>query len=366
MELDEESKSELYDAFVDLQEEAQECLNELLLEWDEKGIHSLFRTYHNIKGNAGMMGLHSIVEFAHQVEDVAGALRQNRFPLTRPIGDALRIALDRLHDLHQLELYGKKFDGLHIDELKVLFADLSRATPEQADGIAEDILSVVEGGNDSKLQPVASETVANQSPSAPVSEKEERWQSDLIFFQELALQLDNLIPTWEGRSIQLFDWAMKMNAIAGSPIDVTQFSAAIYMHDFGMSLLPEETRAKKFSQASSDFDTLHLHPGWAHDMLVRMPGWGEAAQIVMQHHEKVDGSGYPFGLDQNQIHDGAKILAILDTFFDMTDGFVTNQQRSITIKALSEINSMVDTAFEGLWVQCFNHVIRKELKDGNV
>jgi len=371
MELDEESKSDLYEAFIDLQEEATECLNELMLSWSDKGVNSLFRAYHNIKGNAGMMGLQSIVEFAHQVEDVAGALRQNHFPITPAIGDSMMMALERLHDLHQLELFGKTYECLHIDELKALFYNLARAEPEETNAIAEDILSLVEGSYESKLAlpPEQNENAASAGAvdsSSSEASVYDNLQHDLSFFQELALQLDNLVPKWEGRSIQLFDWAMKMNVIAGTPVDVMQFAAAIYMHDFGMSLLPQDLRENKFKREASDFDSLHLHPGWAHDMLVRMPGWEDAAQIVMQHHERIDGQGYPFGLNGDQIHDGAKVLAILDAFFDMTDGFVTHENRATTMNALRDINDQVGTAFEGLWVQCFNHVIRKELKDGNV
>jgi HPt (histidine-containing phosphotransfer) domain-containing protein len=365
VELDEESKAELYEAFVDLQEEASECLNDLLASWDEKGIHSLFRTYHNIKGNAGMMGLHSIVDFAHHVEDVAGALRQERYPLSTQVGDALMLALDRLHDLHCFELQGKPCDSEQILTLQALFQRLSVAEPDQVNKIAEDILShAVQKGSSEDNASVTND--GSEISGVLVTIEQDKVQADLSFFQELALQLDNLIPGWDGRSIQLYDWAMKMNKIAGSTIDTTQFAAAIYMHDFGMSLLPTEVRENQGDDDDESFGQLRLHPGWAHDILIRMSGWEEAAQMVLQHHEKMDGTGYPFGIKGEHIHAGAKIIAILDAFFEKTQGFVTHENRAETVKALSDINAKIDSDFEGMWVQCFNHMIRIELKAGNV
>lgn len=369
MELDEEAKKDLMDAFLDLQSDAETCLIHLIKEWDIEQMHSLFRAIHNVKGNAGIMGLTTIVEFTHEVEEVAGALRQSKYELTESIAETLLLALDRLHDLHQQELFDKKFDYLRIDELQMLYHAMSCAAHDEADGIAKQILHILGAG-------VVEEDVdlfqLNQAAQPKVVEwlesesKEEKLRNDLSFFQELALQIDNQIDGWEGRSIQLFDWAMKMNQLAGTPVDELQFAAAVYLHDIGMTLMPHELWNKKLSLNPESCESLANHPDWGYNYLVRVPGWEEAATIIHHHHECVDGSGYPAGLTSNQIHAGAKILAILDTFFFLTNGRVDSSARRSTVRAVSAINARVDTVFEGMWVQCFNHMIRKELKAGNV
>ena len=375
--MDDESKSDLLEAFLDLQAEIEACILKLQQGDDEdnKEIHSLFRAIHNIKGNAGIMGLQSIVDFAHQVEDVAGALRQGNFAMSAPIAESFMLAMDRLHDLHQMELYGEKFEHVGIDELKAKYYTLARASQEDADELAEDIVCDVNG-----FQPrfgLPDEVPAagtmfdtdNSENSAPPDSNHsvDTKRADLFFFQELALQLDNLVEEWENRSIQLFDWAMKMNNLAGQPIDELQFAAAIYMHDIGLGLIPRDQLLNHPNiEPSEDDVALRSHPSWAYNILSRMKGWEEAALIVLQHHERIDGSGYPSGLVGEQIHDGAKILGILDTFFSLTKGFVSHESRNTTVNALNTINQYTDTKFEGMWVQCFNHVLRKELKAGNI
>lgn len=369
MDLDDDSRKDLMEAFIDLQAEVESSLVALLKEWDDKDVNRLFRAVHNIKGNAGIMGLGVIVNFTHEVEEVIGALRQKRFPLNEAVAETLLLAMDRLHDLHQQELYNKKFDYLRIDETQLLYRALAESGNDESEQIAQQILHILGAGIvDAEVDLFSmQERELIQPVDWLVAETiEEKRQSDLLFFQELALQLDNQVDSWNGRSIQLFQWAMTMNQLAGSPVDAEQFAAAIYMHDFGMSLMPTELWVKKLDLNPEEIDSVARHPEWGYNYLVRVPGWEEAATIVHHHHECVDGSGYPGGLKSAEIHAGAKILAILDTFFFLTNGRVDSSARRSTVRAVSAINARVDTDFEGMWVQCFNHMIRKELKDGRV
>ncbi len=369
MELDDESRSDLMDAFIDLQGEVETCLARLSDTQDDAQLHSLFRAVHNIKGNAGIMGLTRIVEFTHEVEEVVGAIRQKRYGLSEPLAETLFLAMDRLHDLHQQELYGKKFDYLRIEELTVLYRAMSCAESSEAEGIALQILQILGAGvvdADVDLFATEVEPTTEFIESLGIEGCEERVFADLGFFQELALQLDNQIVGWEGRSIQLFDWAMKMNKLANNPVDEHQFAAAIYMHDIGMSLLPRELWEKKRDLSPGELSLVTHHPAWGYGLLARMSGWEEAATIIYHHRECVDGSGYPNGLRGDQIHPGAKILSILDSFFFLTKGRVDSSARRSTVRAVSTINARINTEFEGMWVQCFNHMIRKELKAGNV
>lgn len=369
MDLEEESCIDLMEAFQDLQAEVESCLLSLLKKWDEKEVNRLFRAVHNVKGNAGIMGLTTIVDFSHEVEEVVGALRQQRFKLNEALTQVLLIAMDRLHDLHQQELFNKHFDYLRIEELQVLYKAMSVAEELEAAGIAQQILHILGAGVVDADVDIF--TIEEAEPAIPVSwlsmkdSKEKRF-ADLQFFQETALQLDNQVECWVGRSIQLFDWAMKMNQLAGGPIDEQQLTAAIYLHDIGMSLIPRDLWIRKLDLNREEVATVAPHAEWGFNYLVRIPGWEEAATIIQHHHECIDGSGYPNGLRGDEIHVGAKILSILDAFFSLTNGRVDSSERRSTIRAISSINARIDTDFEGMWVQCFNHVIRKELQEGRI
>jgi HD-GYP domain-containing protein (c-di-GMP phosphodiesterase class II) len=94
-----------------------------------------------------------------------------------------------------------------------------------------------------------------------------------------------------------------------------------------------------------------------------MQGWEEAAKIVLHHNEHVDGQGFPYGLTHEGIHPGARIFAIADVSYSLTLGRTDRTQGRTIIRAISAINARIDIHFDGIWVQCFNHMIRKEIKE---
>ncbi len=369
VELDEENCKDLMEAFQELQNEVEDSLLKLRKNFNKEEVNCLFRAIHNIKGNAGIMGLEVIVNFTHEIEEVAGALRQGRYLLTERIGEALLFAMDRLYDLHQQELYGKKFDYLRIEELGSFYQAMAHAEAEEANTIALKILQFLGAGiaNDEvDIFAVEAESNKVEVESLPPVNAEEKQIHDLFFFQEFALQLDTQIEGWEGRSIQLFEWAMKMNSLAGGGVDESQLAAAVYIHNLGIAMTPREFWEGKLDFSPDELEVIRNHPNWGYNFLVRIPGWEEAATIIYHHRESIDGSGYPNGLKGDEIHPGAKMLSILDAFFFLTKGRVDSSARHSTVRALSTINARIDTQFEGIWVQCFNHMMRKELQAGNV
>jgi HD-GYP domain-containing protein (c-di-GMP phosphodiesterase class II) len=83
--------------------------------------------------------------------------------------------------------------------------------------------------------------------------------------------------------------------------------------------------------------------------------------MVMQHHELVDGSGYPMGLKNEDICDGAKLLAILDKY----DGLINpkEQQRKSKKDAVITINKEYKGKLSGHWLRLFNLGMTRLLKD---
>ena len=371
--LDDESKKDLLEAFEDLHAEVEACLISSLAGAAPTGggamLNRLFRAIHNVKGNAGLMGVQPVVDFAHVIEEVAESLRSGKFPLSEKVAETLLIGMDRLRDIHEQELLDKRFDNLSIDELKLRYHTLALANEGNAVEIALSTLQFLGAGVADEGAVLSASPIVNCDQhihQLELCSETDLKVRDLTFFQLTALALDNIEPSYFGRSIQLYDWAMKMNEISGRQVDSKQFAAAIYLHDLGMMFAPSETRSNRLPANVINCDAVQSHSDWGYQYLVRMPGWEEAATIIKEHHECVDGSGYPNGLTGEEIHPGAKILKILDSFFALTNGSVDAERRSSTVRAVSAINARIDTEFEGLWVQCFNHMIRKELRLGYI
>ncbi|HEX5637137.1 MAG TPA: HD domain-containing phosphohydrolase, partial [Gammaproteobacteria bacterium] len=138
---------------------------------------------------------------------------------------------------------------------------------------------------------------------------------------------------------------------------------AVYMHDVGMALLPLEIINNVQPLSEEDLQQIREHPKFGFELLRYMKQWREAAYIVLQHHERMDGSGYPYGLKENEICEGAKILAIVDVVDARTHerNHASPQQQAL-LRAAMEIGKHSDTQFSTYWVDVFKNLFQEMRK----
>ncbi len=84
------------------------------------------------------------------------------------------------------------------------------------------------------------------------------------------------------------------------------------LHDIGKVAVPAEILSKPTSLSLPEYQIIQAHPQMSHDVLAGIPFDLPIAEIVLQHHERMDGSGYPSGLVGEQILLEARILAVAD------------------------------------------------------
>ena len=89
--------------------------------------------------------------------------------------------------------------------------------------------------------------------------------------------------------------------------------AAGLMHDIGKMAVPAEILSKPSELTEIELTLIRDHPRVAFDILKAVAFPWPLAEIVLQHHERIDGSGYPNGLRGDEIRTEAKILAVADT-----------------------------------------------------
>ena len=179
----------------------------------------------------------------------------------------------------------------------------------------------------------------------------------------LANLIDQRHRFWRGRTKFLLSMALGMNAMAGNRVDFNDLKNAIYLHDFPMTELSDDILYKP-KLSTEDFDLIRQHPVKAYEIAIASAQSENCARMVYQHHERIDGRGYPEGLTGDQICDGAKVLAICDAFHAMTHLQAHRASRKTILRAISEINSRRDKQFDAFWVDNFNLVIRTERLGG--
>ena len=87
---------------------------------------------------------------------------------------------------------------------------------------------------------------------------------------------------------------------------------AAVVHDIGKIQVPTEILIKPIHLSEAEFSIIEAHPQIAHDILYGIEFSRPIAKIVLQHHELMDGSGYPQGLSGDEIVLEARILAVAD------------------------------------------------------
>jgi putative nucleotidyltransferase with HDIG domain len=91
-----------------------------------------------------------------------------------------------------------------------------------------------------------------------------------------------------------------------------QLRIAATLHDLGKVAVPTELLARPGKLSPIEFDLIKTHPQVAYNILQPINLPGDSVEIILQHHERLDGSGYPEGLKEPDILLEAKILSVAD------------------------------------------------------
>lgn len=104
--------------------------------------------------------------------------------------------------------------------------------------------------------------------------------------------------------------------------DVYQIGVAGLLHDLGKTEIPNEILNKPAKLTEEEFALMKTHPVLGYNLLKEKPNMvSEILLGVLQHHEKIDGGGYPLGLESPRICPYAKIIAVADIY----DALVTER-----------------------------------------
>jgi HD-GYP domain-containing protein (c-di-GMP phosphodiesterase class II) len=93
-----------------------------------------------------------------------------------------------------------------------------------------------------------------------------------------------------------------------------QLKLAALLHDIGLLMLPLHLQTGRESLDTDSYTTIQNHPRLGSILLEPFPFLHEATIMIAHHHERWDGSGYPYGLRGEFIPLGARILAVADAF----------------------------------------------------
>ncbi|MCA1030428.1 HD-GYP domain-containing protein [Bacillus timonensis] len=128
--------------------------------------------------------------------------------------------------------------------------------------------------------------------------------------------------------------------------DLPTLTLAATLHDIGKTKIPLEILNKPGKLTSSEYALVKKHTIFGYELLSKTEGIGiETCLVALQHHEREDGRGYPFGLKSDKISYFSKIVAVADVFHAMSSDRAYHDSTPF-YKVIKQMNEDVFGSFE--------------------
>lgn len=169
-------------------------------------------------------------------------------------------------------------------------------------------------------------------------------------------------PYTAGHSMHVAELALKTGKELGlSHDDLEGLHVCALLHDIGKAIIPAGILNKPGQLSSHERGFIREHPITAYETLRRIPFPWPVADVVHQHHERLDGTGYPLGIAGDKIHLWARIIAVVDTFDAMTSHRPYRPGLPLR-EAIAELSSGLDIKYDARVVEAVNSILRLDDK----
>lgn len=201
----------------------------------------------------------------------------------------------------------------------MLFLPLSRGYPTNPSlelGRPHTLISLPSSPREEKQTKLLQESLLSVGEAFPVlASVSERLQ--LQTFVQATVMYDLSIVAHQQRVVSLV--AATAHLLDLPPEEVAIFCLAAFLHDLGKICLPYSVVQKAGPLNEQEWHLMRQHPTLGAALLTFAGGvFAALAPIVIAHHERMDGSGYPCGLAGEDIPLGARLISVIDSYDAMT------------------------------------------------
>jgi HD-GYP domain-containing protein (c-di-GMP phosphodiesterase class II) len=126
-----------------------------------------------------------------------------------------------------------------------------------------------------------------------------------------------------------------------------------------MTTVSDDILDKTFNLTPEEIEQIRIHPEVGAELIRPLEFVEAVSNIILHHHERVDGMGYPMGLQGDQIPIGARVLSIIDTYQSLTTER-PYRERCTAQAAMAEIVECAGKQFDIDIVNCFIDLLEDE------
>jgi len=186
-----------------------------------------------------------------------------------------------------------------------------------------------------------------------------------VFYNNLINTLRSLVNSIEARDSYTKQHSERVTSYALRIADVMDLGAEEkdalrfggYLHDVGKIGVRDTILLKPDRLTPGEINEIRLHPVIGGNIIKPLRFFPKEREIILHHHEKFDGTGYPDGLAGGQIPVSARILAVADTYDAMTSSRPYRTARSHDV-AIAELIRCSNTQFDGAIVRAFLQTLK--------
>jgi response regulator RpfG family c-di-GMP phosphodiesterase len=233
-----------------------------------------------------------------------------------------------------------------LGEVRISFPDVAFVMIAESGGVRQGVLAMIAGASDYLLKPLQADAVDASLLRALKRKRLERGleryrsrQGEKMALRKPRIQLAPMPGTWNrdeaiellGRILNLRDHqasfhcqrVMSYSLELAKAMQCTQEESSdivrgAYLHDIGKVCVSDEILLKPGLLTKEERESMQVHARIGFDLLRSEPLLARPAQIVLSHHERFDGEGYPQGLAGKNIPLGARIFAVANALDAMT------------------------------------------------
>lgn len=144
--------------------------------------------------------------------------------------------------------------------------------------------------------------------------------------------------------------------------ELTNLYRATFLLDTGHIATPKDILEKRSKLTKEEFAKIKLHPESGANVLRKIPSLRPLIPIILHHHERYDGKGYPDGLKGEDIPLGARVVAVVDSYSAMISKRPYRKKMSPQ-EAMEEIRRNSGTQFDPEVVDVFVKVLERRIRE---
>ncbi|MEJ5228401.1 MAG: HD-GYP domain-containing protein [Pseudothermotoga sp.] len=144
-------------------------------------------------------------------------------------------------------------------------------------------------------------------------------------------------------------------------LSASELELAALLHDVGKIYIPQGILNKEGHLTNDEFDLVKKHPVKGYELINSIGGMEKIARIILYHHERYDGKGYPMGLKNGEIPIESQVIFIADSFDAMTTPRPYRKTPMSFEDAINELKRCAGTQFNPLVVEVLVGIINDEL-----